>query len=57
MSTVKKAQDALFASTSAAARAHEAKLARHREHLAKLRKERAEREAAQVAAQIEAEGA
>lgn len=57
MSTVKKVRDSLSEMTTAAAKAHEEKLARHREHLAKLKREREQREAEMVAQQIEGENA
>lgn len=53
MSTVRKATDALNASTDAYTKAHEAKLARHRAHLAQLKREREMREAEMVAQIVE----
>lgn len=52
MSTVPKAKAHLFASTAAAATAHQQALARHREHLKKLKQERELREAEATAAII-----
>jgi hypothetical protein len=53
VSTVPKAKQHLFAATGAAMTAHQAKLARHRAHLAQLKKERELREAEATAAIIE----
>jgi hypothetical protein len=53
VSTVHQAKQHLFAATGAAMTAHQAKLARHRAHLAQLKKERELREAEATAAIIE----